>query len=138
MGHEFLPVVSFFCLIVESLQSFLIHCLLNVLEHDWELMRKSLPFDLRFFTTESDNCFNFLILDVFGTNLKSNWHTFELPMIEFPSWIIVISQIDVDSYVSLFQSFVKSIGSSINLLFFSFEWDRHNNYLHICNSRRKH
>ena len=59
-------------------------------------------------------------------------------MIEFPSWIVVVSQINLDSKVSLLQIFVKSIGSSIDLLLFSFEWDRHNNYLHICNSWRKH
>lgn len=75
IGHEFLPIVCCFCFIIESLQSFLIHCFLDVLEHDWELMGKSFPFDLWFFTIESDNCFNFLILDVFGSNLKSDWDT---------------------------------------------------------------
>lgn len=138
MGHEFLPSVGSFSLIVESLQSSLIHELLNVFKHNGELMGKCFPLDLWFITIESYNCFNFIILDVFRTNLESDWHTFKFPMIEFPSRIVVISQIDLHSNVSLFQTFIQSISSCIDLFFFSFERNRNNDNLHISYSWRKY
>jgi hypothetical protein len=91
MSHEFLPAICSFCLVIESCQSFLIHKFLNILKHDWKLMRKSLPFDLWFLTIKSNYCSNLMILNVFRTNLKSDWNSLKLPMIKFPSWVIVVS-----------------------------------------------
>ena len=59
-------------------------------------------------------------------------------MVELPSWIIVVSGVQMHSNISLFQAFIKISCSFNDILFFSLERNRNNDYLNVGSSGGKH
>lgn len=58
-------------------------------------------------------------------------------MIEFPSWIVVVSEVDMGSDFSSFQALEDLIGSIVDVPFLSFEGNGNYDDLHVGDSGRK-
>ncbi len=97
-------------------------------------MNNSVLRKLEFLSIVSKNTFNLILFNIFWTNFNSNWDTFKLPMVIFPSWIVIISVIIVNSDIWLFNNCLQFFTSFINNLLFSFEWDWNNNSLNLGDS----
>jgi hypothetical protein len=93
---------------------------------------------LQLFPVISNNHFYFFVFHIFWAKFNSYWHALQLPIVEFPAWIVVISQIDLNSNVSLLQLLIKDCSRLSNLILFSLEWNRNNYDLNISNIWRKY
>lgn len=85
-----------------------------------------------------DHNSNLFVLDIFGTNFEPDGNTFEFPVVELPSRVVVISEVDLNANISLFQVFEELICSVVDAFFFSLERNGNNDDLNVGYSGRKH
>src|SRR5262249_27740175 len=83
-----------------------------------------------FLTSIAASYFDDISGDVFWSDVKSNWHALQLPMIELEAWRVVVAGIKMDSYgrTELIDQFLAAIENE-RFIFVSFV-DWHYYYLY--------
>jgi hypothetical protein len=79
-------------------------------EHFEDFLCKTIPFNLRFDAIVSLAHSDFLLLEIFLAELKSNWNTSELPMIVLESWVIIFTVIKFNSDLGSLELLAKFLG----------------------------
>lgn len=101
-SHELFPVDSCLLLIVQSVYSVLIHVSLNLFQKFSQWLDKIVLRKLKFFTIVSENTSDFILFNVFWTQLNSNWDALEFPVVVLPAWVVIVSVVVVNSDIRLF------------------------------------
>jgi hypothetical protein len=102
LGHEFFPSCGCFLLLVQSVYGILIHVVLDLFEQFSQGLHKTVLRKLNFFTIVSEDTSHFVLFNILWTEFDSNWNTLEFPMVVFPTWVIIVSVVIMNSDIRLF------------------------------------
>jgi hypothetical protein len=86
-----------------------------------------------------DGDFYFLFLKVFGTELNSNWGSFDLPMSELKAWVMMRIYIDCASNATCLKLVIQLVNLVVECFVISvFVKNRDQNCLDLGHARRQH
>jgi hypothetical protein len=122
---------------MELFNSPLEHLLLDLIKNEGKFLGKRVPLDLHLLSTEADYGFDFFVVDIFRPNFQPDGDSLKLPMIVFPSRVVVISGVNLNSHISFLESLIKFVCGFIDFFFFSFVGDGDNDNLNVCHEGRK-
>ena len=80
-------------MLITSLASSLVHVVVNGFEELGNLNKKGVPLESMLLTSVSSDYSDLTLLKIIFTYLKSDGGSLEFPVIEFPSWVIVVTVI---------------------------------------------
>ena len=95
--HELIPVCGCLRLLIESVQSVLVHVTLDLFQKLSQWLNNTVLRKLEFFTIVPEDASDFILLHILWTQLNSDWNTLKFPVIVFPAWVVIVSVVVMNS-----------------------------------------
>jgi hypothetical protein len=101
---------------ITSLLCLVVHIGVNLGQDCGDLLTEFYLTYLVLFSVMADSNLHFVLLQIFGSDFKSNWSALYLPVVKLKAWVVVLPIVDLNSNTSSFKLFSKFPSSVYNLL----------------------